>query len=139
MEWVLPVAGGGEPARAGLEDYFHLIALSEAEAVQIGPFAIQCRRTLHTIPTTAFLIRAAGRSFGYSGDTAFDPTLINWLAQADLFVHETNVGIHTPYEKLASLPADLRGKMRLIHYPDDFNVDGSAIEPLRQGHFYEIG
>ena len=57
-------------------------------------------------------VRAAGRCLGYSADTAFDPALLSWLSEADLIVHETNLGpIHTPYEKLASLPSDLRGKM----------------------------
>jgi ribonuclease BN (tRNA processing enzyme) len=88
---------------------------------------------MHSLPTTALRIRAGGRSLGYSADTSFDPTLIDWLAQADLVIHETNHGIHTPYEKLAELPADLRERMRLIHYPDDFDLKASAIVPLRQG------
>jgi len=28
--------------------------------------------------------------------------------------------------------------MRLIHYPDDFDLDNSAIEPLRQGRYYTV-
>jgi hypothetical protein len=28
--------------------------------------------------------------------------------------------------------------MRLIHYPDAFDISASAIEPLRQGGVYEI-
>jgi hypothetical protein len=46
--------------------------------------------------------------------------------------------LHTPYEKLAALPAWLRAKMRLTHLPDDFDADASAIEPLRQGRVYEV-
>ncbi len=38
---------------------------------------------------------------GFSADTAFDPTLIDWLAPADLIVHEATTlahhGLHTPY------------------------------------------
>ena len=64
--------------------------------------------------------------------------LIEWLSPADLIIHETNVGLHTPYEKLAALPKHLRDKMRLNHYPDDFNLDSSAIAPLRQGQVYEV-
>jgi hypothetical protein len=47
--------------------------------------------------------------------------------------------VHTPYARLAALPAALRAKMRLIHYPDEFDVETSAIEPLRQGRLYEVG
>lgn len=137
MEQLTPGAGR-PPERRRLEDFFELLPLAEGAATQVGPFAIECRFTLHHIPTTAFRIRAGGRCLGYSADTAFDPDLIAWLAEADLVVHETNLGIHTPYEKLAALPADLRAKMRLIHYPDGFDAAGSVIEPLVQGRRYEV-
>jgi ribonuclease BN (tRNA processing enzyme) len=129
----------GRPAgERSLTDYFDLRPLSEREPLKFGPFRIACRRTLHPIPTTAFRIDSGGRSLGYSADTAFDPGLITWLSEADLVVHETNYGIHTPYEKLAALPEDLRSRMRLIHYPDDFDLGASAIEPLQQGRTYEV-
>jgi ribonuclease BN (tRNA processing enzyme) len=129
---------GGEPQRHELEDYFEPLALSTEEAVHFGPFSIECRRTYHHVPTTALRIRAGGRCLGYSADTAYDEGLIAWLAQADLVVHETNYGVHTPYEKLAALPVELRAKMRLIHYPDDFELDASNIEPLVQGRRYTV-
>ena len=121
-----------------LEDYFDVTPLAESRAVEVGPFKIECRPTRHHVPTTALRIRAAGRALGVSADTAFDPALIAWLAEADLVVHETNYGVHTPYAKLAALPAELRARMRLIHYPDDFDPAASAIEPLRQGRRYEV-
>ncbi|HYO56533.1 MBL fold metallo-hydrolase [Archangium sp.] len=129
---------GGEPQRHGFEDYFEPLALSTQTAVRFGPFSIECRRTYHHIPTTALRIRAGGRCLGYSADTAYDEGLISWLAEADLLVHETNHGVHTPYEKLAALPAPLRAKMRLIHYPDDFDLEASNIEPLAQGRRYTV-
>ncbi|MBV9124774.1 MAG: ribonuclease Z [Planctomycetes bacterium] len=135
MEWTMP---GDSRVRGYLHDYFHLIPLSEADRVTFGPFTIQCRPTIHTIPTMAMLIWAGGRCFGYSSDTAYDDGLIDWLSQADLIVHETNLGIHTPYEKLASLPEALRAKMRLIHYPDEFDSQASIIEPLRQGQCFGV-
>ncbi len=118
--------------------YYSGEALSEDSTFEIDGFSIECRKTIHHIPTTAFLIRSEGRCIGYSADTAFDLELINWLSQADVIIHETNYGIHTPYEKLLSLPASLRSKMRLIHYPDDFDVEGSKIEALRQGKLYTV-
>jgi ribonuclease BN (tRNA processing enzyme) len=138
MEQLLP-AVDAEPKAMHLEDYVDITPLDEAQAVTIGPFSVECRRTIHHIPTTALRIRAGGRSLGYSADTAFDPSLIAWLAEADLVIHETNYGVHTPYEKLRDLPRELRAKMRLIHYPDDFDVAASAIEPLKQGARYVVG
>ena len=127
------------PELRDLDDFFDLIPLSEAAPTQFGPFAIETRATRHTLPTTAFRIRAAGRCLGYSADTAFDLSLIEWLSAADLIVHETGAGLlHTPYGELGALPATLKSRMRLIHYPDNFDVSASGIEPLRQGHSYSV-
>jgi ribonuclease BN (tRNA processing enzyme) len=130
------------PIRRQFNDYFELTYLDESGAVAVGPFAIECRPTIHAIPTTALRVHAAGRTLGYSADSAFDPTLIDWLAPCDLIIHETtfreHTGAHTPYDKLAALPEALRAKMRLIHYPDAFDGDASVIEPLRQGRLYEV-
>lgn len=131
--------GTAEARATTLEDFFELVRADEGAPVRLGPFEIECRRTRHHVPTTAFRIRAGGRTLGYSADTAFDPSLIEWLAEADLVVHETNYGIHTPYASLAALPAELRAKMRLIHYPDDFDLAASRIEPLAQGRRYSVG
>ncbi|MHC5543813.1 MBL fold metallo-hydrolase, partial [Singulisphaera rosea] len=94
------------------------------------------------IPTTAFRIRVGDRTLAFSADSAFDPTLIDWLAAADLIVHETTTHpestVHTPFEKLAALPASIRDKMRLIHYPDDFKANPAIIEPLQQGQCYIV-
>ena len=75
----------------------------------------------------------AGRSIGISADTAFDEGLVDWLSAADVVVHETNYGVHTPYEKLAALPEELRRKMRLVHYPDAFDRVSSNIPVLDEG------
>lgn len=120
------------------EDYFEHVPLDADRAVTIGPFEIECRGTHHHLPTTALRIRAGGRCLGLSADTSFDPKLIAWLAEADLVVHETNLGTHTPYESLAALDPALRAKMRLVHYPDAFDVTGSVIECLEQGRAYEV-
>ena len=37
-----------------------------------------------------------------------------------------------------ALPESLRKKMLLIHYPDDFALEGRAIEPLQQGRIYDV-
>jgi ribonuclease BN (tRNA processing enzyme) len=137
MSHLLP-AVGAPSIEMTLESYFDIHLLREDAIVSHGPFAIECRKTIHHIPTTALRVRAEGRTLGHSADTAFEPALIDWLAQADLIVHETNYGVHTPYEKLAALPQELRARMRLIHYPDDFAIESSVIEPLVQGRVYDV-
>jgi len=125
-----------------LEDFFDLVPLSESSAVTSGRFSIECRPTIHPIPTTAFRIRAGDRTLAFSADTVFDNDLIAWLAEADLIVHEVTIqnhsAFHTPYERLVALPAAIRDKMRLIHYSDDFDVVSSLIEPLHQGRCYRV-
>lgn len=137
MEQILP-AVGAEFIEKRFEDFFEVVPLSEEGPAQFGPFSIESRFTIHHIPTTAVRIRAGGRVLGHSADTAFDPSLIEWLDQADTIVHETNYGVHTPYEKLAALPERLRAKMRLTHYPDAFDPSESVIEALHQGRLYPV-
>ena len=125
-----------------LEHYFEVTPLSEDGPTAFGPFSVECRRTVHSIPTTAFRVTASGRVFGFSADTAFDPSLVAWLEPCDLIVHEVTAHAgstaHTPYDRLAFLPPALRARMRLTHYADDFDLDASAIEPLRQGRVYRV-
>lgn len=137
MEALLPV-GEAEAQHMHLVDYFEVEPLDFERSVTIGPFSVRARPTIHHVPTTAFRIAAGGRELGYSADTSFDPALVAWLSEADLVVHETNYGIHTPYAKLAELPAETRQKMRLVHYPDDFDRGASVIDPLRQGERYFV-
>jgi ribonuclease BN (tRNA processing enzyme) len=124
------------------DDFFELCDLSYTAPTQFGPFTVECRRTFHTVPTTAFRISAAGRTLGFSADTMFDHDLIDWLAPSDLIIHEVTglpeSTIHTPYARLIELPEEIRRKMRLNHLPDSFDIDASAIEPLREGHCYVI-
>lgn len=130
--------GTWSPVRKTLGDWFDVAALDEARPVEVGPFAIECRRTRHHVPTTALRIRAGGRTLALSADTAFDPALVAWLSEADLVLHEAGFGIHTPYAELAALPAELRRRLRLIHFPDELDVSGGAVEPLVEGRRYEL-
>lgn len=124
-----------------LDEFLEWTPLETGRAVEIGPFSVECRFTKHMIPTTAFRISALGRTLGFSADTPFDPDLIDWLASADLIVHEAThlpSPFHTPYDRLAALPAELRGRLRLIHCPDEFDAAASGIEVLRQGRVYAV-
>jgi ribonuclease BN (tRNA processing enzyme) len=137
MEWSMRRLGDPLTPRR-FDDFFEIRLLDESQAVTFGPFAIECRPTIHSLPTTAVRIHAGGRRLGCSADTAYDPGLIDWLSAADLIVHETGHGIHTPYEKLAALPENIRRKMRLTHYSDDFDIAGSVIPVLRQGEIVDV-
>jgi ribonuclease BN (tRNA processing enzyme) len=125
---------GAQLREMSFESYFEHVPLEWGSDIAVGPFRIEARRTIHHVPTSALLVEAAGRKLGYSSDTAFDRELIAFLGQADLVIHETNLGpAHTPYAALAALPAELRARMRLIHYPDGFDEASSSIAALREG------
>lgn len=131
MDTLIDAPGG--PARSlSLEDYADVRPLGPG-ATAIGDLEVDWRPTIHHIPTSAVRVRQGARSLGYSADTAFDPTLIAWLSRADLFFHETNLGVHTPLASLLTLPEATRARMRLIHYPDFHDVASSPIVCAREG------
>lgn len=127
-----------EEQRLTLDDYADVHPIGPGGAT-IGPLHVEPRRTIHHIPTSALRVHAPGATFAYSADTAFDPGLVDWLAEADLFFHETNFGIHTPLASLVALPEPTRRKMRLIHYPDLHEIASSPIPCVREGERYDLG
>jgi ribonuclease BN (tRNA processing enzyme) len=130
---------GGPVVESCLADFIDLHDLPDRQPLTCGPFTISTFPATHSVPTTALFIEAAGRKFGYSADTAYDPHLIDWLSPADLIVHETNEDYpHTPFERLAALPESLRKKMLVVHYPDGFDPPGREIELMRQGQSYWV-
>lgn len=129
---------GRPPQKRRFTDFFQLTELSEKHAAGFGPFSIECRRTEHHVPTTALRVTAGGRCLSHSADTSYDGSLIDWLSRADFILHETGPGIHTPYERLAALPAPVRAKMRLTHFADSFDARASVIEPLAEGRRYSV-
>ena len=136
MDTLMDTPGG--PTRSmTLEDYADVHPLGAGESA-IGDLAVAWRPTIHHIPTSAIRVRAGSSTFGYSADTAFDPTLIAWLERADLFFHETNLGVHTPLASLAALPVETRKRMRLIHYPDFHDVAGSPIRCAMEGERVDL-
>ena len=132
---------GGPLRQLGLGDYTERQDL-QAGVTEIGPLRVERRFTRHHIPTTALRISLAGSKrplLGYSADTAFDPDLIDWLAEAEFVIHETNLGVHTPLHSLLLLPDAVKARMRLIHYPDFLDPASCPIECLREGEAIDIG
>lgn len=141
MQELLVVDADNHPhhrERLDAGDLFDATPLSLGGITTIGDLVVEARPTIHHIPTTALRFTAGAARFGYSADTAFDEHLLEWLDVADVIFHETNFGAHTPYEKLAALPAALRQKLHLIHWPDGFDIDGSALRVLQDGDEVDV-
>ncbi len=63
-----------------------------------------------------------------SGDTRFDPDLVNQYAdQAEIFFHDVASGkspVHASFDELSSLDGSVKSRMWLIHYGDEWVRDG---------------
>ena len=113
--------------------------------LEIGgdPVTISARWNLHPIPTNGFKLSFAGRTFGYAGDTQYDPDVINamrargeltapqyddlmyffWTADGtptvDLLYHEAGIPpVHTERQKLESLSPSMKTRTFLVHVAD---------------------
>lgn len=143
--WNTRLAGGmdtlmladGSFTHLKLDDYADVFPL-EPGPNKIGDLTLEWRPTIHHIPTSALRLSNAGTTFGYSADTAFDPTLIEWLSASDVFFHEMNLGVHTPLASLVGLSDAVQSKMRLIHYPDFHDVERSPIACVREGDRLDV-
>lgn len=64
-----------------------------------------------------------GRVF-ISGDTQFDPELIDLYAdRSEVMFHDVQFfpgAVHAPLQDLKSVPAEIKAKMHLMHYSDDW-------------------
>jgi ribonuclease BN (tRNA processing enzyme) len=131
---------GGKPRRRTIDTFLDVRLLREGEETPVGPFRLACRQTIHSIPCIALKCAAGERCLGYSADTRFDPSLLEWLADAHVILHEaTDSGaMHTRLAELLTVRPELRKKLRLIHYPDTFEPDNSPIPGLRQGTVLEV-
>ena len=135
MDTLMDASGARSPMT--LDDYADVRPIADGVS-QLGDLALSWRPTAHHIPTSALRFEHGGSRFGYSADTAWDPSLVAWLAEADLFLHETNFGVHTPLERLAALPEGVRARMRLIHYPDQLDREAAPIACAREGDRYAL-
>jgi CRP-like cAMP-binding protein len=109
-----------------------------------GDFAqLETRWNLHPIPTNGFKLTFGGRTFGYSGDTQYDPAMLEDLRRrgklpephfqdlmyffwtpdgkptVDLLYHEAGIPpIHTDKDLLRALPHGITSRMSLVHIAD---------------------
>jgi len=99
-----------------------------------GDFAhLETRWNLHPIPTNGFKLTFSGRTLGYSGDTQYDPAMLEDLRRRgklpethfqDLMYFfwtpdgEPTVDLHTDKEALRALPDAITSRMSLVHIAD---------------------
>lgn len=137
MEWLMHADRSMQ--KLTLDDYADIHPLNASDhSTDIGPFKVQWRPTVHHVPTSALTVTVENKRFAYSADTAFDPSLIDWLSRSELFFHETNLGVHTPLGSLLTVSQAQQDRMRLIHYPDYHPVEQSPIRCANEGDRFEL-
>lgn len=122
----------------GFSDYFNVIRPCwkqqqprEVHDIQFGDIHLEIFRTKH-IPDTASGWQESFISYGLmidghvfmSGDTRFDRALIDMYGdKASVIFHDVQFfpgGVHANLDDLKTLPEEIKEKMYLIHYPDNW-------------------
>ncbi len=118
--------------------------------------SLQTRWNLHTIPTNGLRITVDGKTFGYAGDTQYDPDMLqhmratqlltpeqyrdlmyffwdeNGTPTVDLLYHEAGIPpIHTDKNMLTTLSEAMRTRTFLVHVADkDVPADFTPPKPV---------
>ena len=142
---------GHDFKREGLVEHISANPGRPAQIKIAGEVAqIETRWNLHPIPTNGFKVTFGGRTFGYSGDTQYDPEMLDgfrargkltgalfealryffWTPDGeptvDLLYHEAGIPpIHTDKKILLALPKAITDRMALVHIADRDVPEGS--------------
>lgn len=123
---------------------------------RVGSIKLSLFRTKH-IPDSAPSWRSSAPSYGvviddavaYTSDTRFDPSLIAFLDERwkpRIIYHDCQFftgGVHASLEELATLPTDVRSRMRLMHFGDAVETNRERVRELgfdglvEQWHAYD--
>lgn len=74
-------------------DYAGIVELhgiSPGVVVHLGEFSIHAERAIHPVPALSLRVEAEGKCVAYSGDTAYNPSLVELTRKCDLLIHEAS-------------------------------------------------
>jgi len=137
------------PLFPDLMDLVDVHPLRPGTPFDLGPVKIESRWNHHILPygTIGLKISAAGKCFGYSGDTKYDE-LINtvlkreeltaeWFSQCDLVFHEIEFdnpdSVHSHWKQVELLQRSIPGKV--LGYHTRF-LENSPFDLVREGDRY---
>ena len=131
--------GMGDEPSSSLADFYVPGVLEQESSTKVGGLQVRVRWTRHSVPTVGLLISDGHTTLGWSGDTEFELEHAQWLAEADLIIHECGQSaMHATWEQLSTLPEDLQRRMRLLHVPDGVNLPEGHMKRLNDGEVLEI-
>lgn len=123
----------------------------------VGNLNITFFRTMHT-PDTSLSWKDSAWSTGliiderilFTGDTRYDPSMLEFCLEnwnIETIFHDCQFfdgGVHASLNELDTLPEDIKKKLYLMHYGDNWKdhmkrIDDSAFQGLvQEGHFYNF-
>ena len=120
--------------------------------VQLGTLDVKMFATMHQ-PEQAESWKDSAWSTGvllddrvlFTGDTRFDPDLLNWITgtfEIETIFHDCQPfpgGVHANLAQLETLSPDIKKKMYICHYGDNFTndkIDGMGFAGLAQPGIY---
>jgi hypothetical protein len=125
-------------ARLQFSDYFNPLRPTwkqwtprETWEIHYEGIHLEIFRNTH-IPEQSTRVEAHYISYGlfidghvfYSGDTKFDADLLQLYGpRSEVLFHDVQFheqGVHAPLDDLKTLPDDVKARMHLVHYADDF-------------------
>jgi ribonuclease BN (tRNA processing enzyme) len=151
--WSKSLSGGAEFCEANqgrtlqITDFFDVLRPKTQQihgrkvwVYQHGPMEIMIMRTRH-FPDTAISVDESqwcsgvfiNRRVWISGDTMYDQEYPQRFAEdAEIMFHDCqlfNGGVHASYEELMTLPPDIRKKMFLYHFGDNWDQINTWVKP----------
>jgi L-ascorbate metabolism protein UlaG (beta-lactamase superfamily) len=128
-----------------------LTPLQPGSPVKVGEIEVNCRLNHHFLPfgTLGLKFSARGKTFGYSGDTKFDPAINavigrkelepEWFAECDLLFHEVDFdnpnGVHTHWKQLQKLADAIPARVLAYHTP---HLAHAPLPLAEQGKVYRL-
>ncbi len=144
------------------DDYFEQVEPKRLENVprpvyeaNIGSINVKVFRTMH-VPDCAKSWEDSFYSYGvviddrivYPSDTRFDKPMFDWLLETypiEMIFHDCQFytgGVHASYQELKSLPQEVKNKMYLCHYGDNYQAmnpkDDGFAGFAEQGVYYNF-
>ena len=146
-----------------MDDFFEMLLPKKVSdeprplyQIQFGEIDIKLFRTMH-IPDSAKSWKEAAFSYGilvderviFTSDTKHDPDLINMLLdkypKIEIIFHDCQLfpgGVHAAYKELMTYPEEIKSKMFLTHYGDNFGdfkpENDGFLGFTKQGFYYHF-
>lgn len=94
------------------------------DTVHIDKFYLRLERAIHPVPALSLRIEIEGKCIAYSGDTAYNPALIELAKNCDLLIHEASgyyegAGMHghsTVRDAIEIATKSGVARLALVHY-----------------------